>query len=85
MKESPSDVLISIQSTEEVRTILGPLDTNARLIREVHGVNVLVREGSLRLLGKDEEVVEVRWGVRHAPTVGGERGAEGISEKPSVT
>ena len=60
MKESPSDVLISIQSTEEVRTILGPLDTNARLIREVHGVNVLVREGSLRLLGKDEEVVEVK-------------------------
>ena len=53
---APADVQIPIKSFEEVRTLLGPLDTNARLMREVHGVNVLVREGSLRLLGAPEAV-----------------------------
>lgn len=59
MKES-SDEQIPVKSVDEVRTLLGPLDSNARLIREVHGVNVLVREGSLRLLGNPESVERVR-------------------------
>ncbi len=47
-----ADVHIPVQNVEEARTLLGPLDTNARLIRELHGVSVLVRDGSLRLLGE---------------------------------
>jgi phosphate starvation-inducible PhoH-like protein len=46
-----ADVHIPVQSVEEARTLLGPLDSNARLIRELHGVSVLARDGGLRLLG----------------------------------
>ncbi|MBM3961500.1 MAG: PhoH family protein [Planctomycetes bacterium] len=46
-----ADIHIPVQSVEEARTLLGPLDSNARLIRELHGVSVLARDGSLRLLG----------------------------------
>jgi phosphate starvation-inducible PhoH-like protein len=46
-----ADIQIPVLTTEEARTLLGPLDSNARLIRELHGVSVLVRDGSLRLLG----------------------------------
>jgi phosphate starvation-inducible PhoH-like protein len=60
LKETTSDAQIPVNSFDEVRTLLGPLDSNARLIRELHGVNVLVREGSLRLLGKSENVSEVK-------------------------
>jgi phosphate starvation-inducible PhoH-like protein len=45
-----------VQSVEEARTLLGPLDSNARLIRELHGVSVLARDGSLRLLGDSGHV-----------------------------
>jgi phosphate starvation-inducible PhoH-like protein len=48
---SDADVQIPVQSVDEARTLLGPLDSNARLIRELHGVSVLARDGSLRLLG----------------------------------
>ena len=51
-----ADVTIHVSSTDEARTLLGPLDTNARLLREVLGVNVLVRSGSFRLLGEDAHV-----------------------------
>ena len=51
-----ADVQIPVLSTEEARTLLGPLDSNARLIRELHGVSVLVRDGSLRLLGDPTHV-----------------------------
>ena len=50
------DIQIPVQSTDEARTLLGPLDSNVRLIREMHGVSVLVRDGSLRLLGEPEQV-----------------------------
>ncbi len=60
MKDNTSDADIPIKGTDEARTLLGPLDSNVRLIRELHGVNVLVREGSLRLLGKPDAVDEVR-------------------------
>jgi phosphate starvation-inducible PhoH-like protein len=46
-----ADIQIPVQSVDEARTLLGPLDSNARLIRELHGVSVLARDGSLRLLG----------------------------------
>ncbi len=55
-----ADVQIPVQSTEEARTLLGPLDSNARLIRELHGVSVLVRDGSLRLLGDPHSVTTVQ-------------------------
>ena len=42
---SDADVQIPMQSVDEARTLLGPLDSNARLIREVHGVSVLARDG----------------------------------------
>ncbi|MBL8734042.1 MAG: PhoH family protein [Planctomycetes bacterium] len=48
---SDADIHIPVQSVDEARTLLGPLDSNARLIRELHGVSVLARDGSLRLLG----------------------------------
>ena len=53
---SDADVQLPVQSVDEARTLLGPLDSNARLIREVHGVSVLARDGSLRLLGDEEHV-----------------------------
>jgi len=57
---SDADIHIPVQSVEEARTLLGPLDSNARLIRELHGVSVLARDGSLRLLGEAEHVVIVQ-------------------------
>lgn len=51
-----ADVQIPVQAVEEARTLLGPLDSNARLIRELHGVSVLARDGSLRLLGDQVHV-----------------------------
>ena len=58
LREPPlnDDIQIPVQSTDEARTLLGPLDSNVRLIREMHGVSVLVRDGSLRLLGEPEQV-----------------------------
>jgi phosphate starvation-inducible PhoH-like protein len=55
-----ADIQIPIQSIEEARTLLGPLDSNARLIRELHGVSVLARDGSLRLLGDAGHVQAVQ-------------------------
>ncbi len=55
-----ADVHIPLQSVDEARTLLGPLDSNARLIRELHGVSVLARDGSLRLLGDAGHVVVVQ-------------------------
>jgi phosphate starvation-inducible PhoH-like protein len=60
LKETTADEQIPIRNFEEARTLLGPLDSNARLIRDRHGVNVLARDGSLRLLGKPEDVARVR-------------------------
>ncbi|MBL8750376.1 MAG: PhoH family protein [Planctomycetes bacterium] len=57
---SDADIQIPVQSVEEARTLLGPLDSNARLIRELHGVSVLARDGSLRLLGDDGHVLMVQ-------------------------
>jgi phosphate starvation-inducible protein PhoH and related proteins len=55
-----ADIQIPVQTVEEARILLGPLDSNARLIRELHGVSVLVRDGSLRLLGEAEQVRAVQ-------------------------
>jgi phosphate starvation-inducible PhoH-like protein len=55
-----ADVQIPVQSVEEARTLLGPLDSNARLVRELHGVSVLARDGSLRLLGDSSHVQVVQ-------------------------
>ena len=57
---SDADISIPVQSVDEARTLLGPLDSNARLIRELHGVSVLARDGSLRLLGDEEHVAVVQ-------------------------
>ena len=55
-----ADIQIPVQTVEEARTLLGPLDSNARLIRELHGVSVLARDGSLRLLGDADHVLIVQ-------------------------
>ncbi|MFN3244743.1 MAG: PhoH family protein [Planctomycetota bacterium] len=57
---SDADISIPVESVDEARTLLGPLDSNARLIRELHGVSVLARDGSVRLLGDEEHVAVVR-------------------------
>ena len=57
---SDADISIPVESVDEARTLLGPLDSNARLIRELHGVSVLSRDGSLRLLGDEEHVAVVQ-------------------------
>jgi phosphate starvation-inducible protein PhoH and related proteins len=57
---SDADIHIPVQSVDEARTLLGPLDSNARLIRELHGVSVLARDGALRLLGDDAHVQVVQ-------------------------
>ncbi len=70
MRDSPgngAEHVIPVESSEEARVLLGPLDSNARLIRQLFGVNVLARDGSLRLLGEDDPVEVVRealqWGL----------------------
>jgi phosphate starvation-inducible PhoH-like protein len=55
-----ADIHIPVQSVDEARILLGPLDSNARLIRELHGVSVLARDGSLRLLGDAAHVALVQ-------------------------
>jgi phosphate starvation-inducible PhoH-like protein len=57
---SEADIQIPVQSVDEARTLLGPLDSNARLVRELHGVSVLARDGSLRLLGDPTHVQVVQ-------------------------
>ncbi len=60
MKDSAADEFVEVQDNEEVRSLLGPLDSNSRLIRDLYGVNVLLRDGGIRLLGKLEAVQQVR-------------------------
>jgi len=55
----PSDD-IPLKDIDEARALLGPLDGNARLIRDLYGVHLLTREGSLRLMGEAREVGVVR-------------------------
>ena len=45
---------------DEARALLGPLDGNARLIRDLYRVSLLNRDGSLRLIGGAPEVALVR-------------------------
>jgi phosphate starvation-inducible PhoH-like protein len=60
VKDSGLDVEIQLDSIDEARTLLGPLDSNARLVRDAFGVSVLLRDGSLRLLGPAYQVDVVR-------------------------
>ena len=60
MTEPRADELLEVRNSEEVRALLGPLDSNTRLIRELHGVNVLLRDGGMRLMGAAEDVERVR-------------------------
>ena len=57
---SDADISITVQSIDETRTLLGPLDCNVRLIRELHGISVLARDGSIRLLGEVEHATVVQ-------------------------
>jgi phosphate starvation-inducible protein PhoH and related proteins len=60
VKDTPPEEDIVLQSTDEARALLGPLDGNARLIRELHGVTLLNRDGCLKLMGGADEVATVR-------------------------
>src|SRR5688500_14280325 len=55
-----ADERVPLRDLEEARILLGPLDGLARLIREVHSVNVVVRDSNLRLLGEERSVAKVR-------------------------
>jgi phosphate starvation-inducible PhoH-like protein len=60
VKDEQADEVVELRNSDEARCLLGPLDSNTRLIRELHGVNVLLREGGLRLLGRQADVRRVR-------------------------
>ena len=60
MKDSGTDIEIELDSIDEARTLLGPLDSNARLVRDAFGVSVLLRNGSLRLSGPPYQINMVR-------------------------
>ncbi|MCA8942059.1 MAG: PhoH family protein [Planctomycetes bacterium] len=60
MKDPVADEFIEVESVDEIRALLGPLDTNTRLVRELFSVNVLSRDGGIRLLGKPDDVSRVR-------------------------
>jgi len=51
---------IALESVDEALALLGPLDGNARLIQDLHGVHILTREGNLRLMGEPRTVGIVR-------------------------
>lgn len=51
---------IPLQNIDEARALLGPLDGNARLILDLHGVHLLTRDGNLRLMGEPRQVGIVR-------------------------
>jgi phosphate starvation-inducible PhoH-like protein len=51
---------IQLHDADEARVLLGPLDGNARLIRDLHGVHLLTRDGGLRLMGEERKVALVR-------------------------
>ncbi len=60
MKDPQADESIEVESVDEIRLLLGPLDSNTRLVRELFSVNVLSREGGVRLLGRPSDVKRVR-------------------------
>lgn len=60
MKDPQADEFIAVENVDEIRALLGPLDTNTRLVRELFGVNVLSRDGGVRLMGKPGDVRRVR-------------------------
>ena len=60
MTEDLADETLALRGADEARVILGPLDSNTRLIRELHGVNVLLRDGAMRLMGRASDVRRVR-------------------------
>lgn len=60
MKDPAPAEDIVLENVEEARLLLGPLDGNARLIRDRFGVTVLNRDGCLKLMGADPAVAEVR-------------------------
>ena len=60
MKDSNADELVAVKDSDEIRALLGPLDSNTRLIRDLYGVNVLLRDGGVRLLGNPQAVRQVK-------------------------
>lgn len=60
MKDDTTDQILVLESLDEARALLGPLDGNTRLIRELHSVQAVVRDGALRLIGRTEDVQRVR-------------------------
>ncbi|MEZ5987941.1 MAG: hypothetical protein R3F30_02200 [Planctomycetota bacterium] len=51
---------VRLKNVEEARTILGPLDRNANLLREAFEVDLVHRGDALRILGPDDKVQAVR-------------------------
>lgn len=51
---------LRLKNVEEARTLLGPLDRNANLIRKSFGVDLVHRGELLKILGPESRVQEVR-------------------------
>ncbi len=51
---------IRLKNVEEARTLLGPLDRNANLIRKSFGVDLVHRGDQLKILGPEGRVQDVR-------------------------
>ncbi|HKD99686.1 MAG TPA: PhoH family protein [Planctomycetota bacterium] len=51
---------IPLRNHDEERLVLGPYDRHARVVREVHRVTLVSRDGGLKLIGEAAPVAEVR-------------------------
>ncbi len=49
---------LSVDTTDELIRLLGPQDRYLRLLEEAYGVNVVSRNGKLKIFGPEEETVE---------------------------
>ena len=51
---------VRLKDPEEARSLLGPLDTHARLVKDVLRVSLVPQGSSLKLLGPNEAVLQAR-------------------------
>ena len=70
---------IRLKNVDEARTLLGPLDRNANLIRKSFGVDLVHRGDQLKILGPEGRVQEVRNLLDNALKL--IRGGKGLSHR----
>ncbi len=60
-----AEVTIPLRSHEEAVQVLGPYDRYARLLRQALDIEILTRDGNLRLKGSEPDVSEARGRLEH--------------------